>query len=80
MMLASDAPTSDSLKSTGNVEDDSDEHVLSALGCTILSCKYFLLLFVLFFLQVASISKSSGAKCPGEELPRIQEVTKQSSS
>lgn len=80
MMWASDAPSLDSLKSTGNVEDDSDEQVLSALSCTVLSCKAFLLLSVLFLLQVASISKSIGAKSPAEELPCIQEATKQSSS
>ena len=39
-----------------------------------LSYKIFLLLSVLFLLQVASISKSSGTKFPAEELPRIQEA------
>ena len=73
-MCASDTPTSDSLKSAGNAEDDSDERVPSELGCAVLSCKAFLLFFALFLLQVASISKSSGAKSPTEELPHIQEV------
>jgi len=36
--------------------------------------KKFLLLSALFLLQVASISKSNGAKLRTEELPRIQEV------
>jgi len=79
-MRASDAPTSNSLKSARNAEDDLDEWVPSELGYTILSCKAFLLLSALFLLQVASISKSSGAKSPAEELPRIQEATKQSNS
>ena len=70
MICASDAPTSDSFKS-GNAEDDSAS---SELRYVVFSCKAFLLLSVLFLLQVASISKSNGAKFPAEELPRIQEV------
>ena len=73
MICASDAPTSDSLKS-GNVEDDSNDWVSSKLGCAVLSCEAFLLLSVLFLLQVAFISKSNGAKFPAEELPHIQEA------
>ena len=73
-MCALDAPTLDSLKFARNAEDDSDEQVPSKLGCAVLFCKAFLLLSALFLLQVASISKSSGAKFPTEELPRIQEA------
>ena len=78
MICASDAPSSDSLKFAGNAEDGSDERVPSELGCVVFSCKAFLLLFALFLLEVASISKSSGAKSIAEELPHIQETTKQS--
>jgi len=70
MICASDAPTSDSFKS-GNAEDDSAS---SELRYVVFSCKAFLLLSVLFLLQVASISKSNGAKFPAEELPHIQEA------
>ena len=79
-MLFRSRKTLDYLKYVVNTEDDSDEQVLSTLGCIVLSCKVFLLLSVLFLLQVASIFKSSGAKSPAEELPRIQEATKQSSN
>ena len=80
MICASDAPTSNFLKSARNAEDDSDERFPLELGCVVLSYKAFLLLSTLFLLQVPSISKSSGAKSPAKELPRIQEATKQSSS
>jgi len=74
MICASDAPTSDSLKSVGNAKDDSDKRAPSELGCVVLSCKAFLLLSALFLLQVVSISKSNGAKFHAKELPRIQEA------
>ena len=73
MIWASDALTLDSLN-FGNAEDDSDDWTSSELGCVVLSYKIFLLVSVLFLLQVASISKSNGAKFPAEELPHIQEA------
>ena len=63
------------LKFAGNDDEDLDKRVLSPLGLTVLSCKAFLLFSALFLLQVASISKSNGAKSPAEVLPRIQEAS-----
>ena len=79
MISALDAPTSDSFNS-GKIEDDLDDLASSRPSCVVLSCKIFLLLSALFLLQVASISKSNGAKSPTEELPRIQEALNRSSS
>jgi len=62
-MLASGAPVSDSLVS-GKIEDDSDDWGSSRIGGVVLSYSIFLLLFTLFLLQVASISKSNGTKSP----------------
>jgi len=72
-MLASDAPTLVSLKSVGNDEEDSDDRILSLLRLAVLSYSSLLFFTMFFLLQVASISKSNGAKSPGRVLPRIQE-------
>ncbi|KAG5057423.1 hypothetical protein JHK86_012419 [Glycine max] len=48
------------------------------IGGVVLSCTIFLLLSMLFLLQVASISQSNGAKSLAEELPRIQNTNKSS--
>ena len=64
IMFASDAPTSVSLNSIGNDEEDSDDRILSPLRLVVLSCSSLLFFAALFLLQVASISKSNGAKSP----------------
>ena len=74
-MFASDAPTLVSLNSVGNDEEDSDDRILSPLRLTVLSYNFLLFFFALFFLQVASISKSNGDKSPAGVLPRIQEAS-----
>jgi len=74
-MFASDAPTSISLSSVGNDEEDSDDGILSSLRPDVLSYSSLLFFASLFLLQVASISKSNGAKSPTGVLPRIQEAS-----
>ena len=75
MVLSLDAPTSVPLKYAGNDEEDPNNRILSPLGLVVLSCRSFLFFFALFPLQVASISKSNGAKSPAGVLPRIQEAS-----
>ena len=74
-MFVYDAPTSVSLSSVGNDEEDSDERFLSPLRLVVLTCSSLLFFAMLFLLQVASISKSNGAKSPAGVLPRIQEAS-----
>ena len=75
IVLASDAPTLVSLKSAGNDEEDSDDKILSPLRLVVLSCSSLLFFAALFLLQIASISKSNGAKSPARVLSRIQEAS-----
>ena len=74
-MFASDAPMPIYLNLVGNDEEDSDDRILSPLRLAVLSCSSLLFVVVLFLPQVASISKSNGAKSPARVLPRIQETS-----
>jgi len=75
ILFVPDAPTPISLSSVWNDEEDSDEGILSPLRLVVISCSSLLFFVVLFLLQVASISKSNGAKSHAGVLPRIQEAS-----
>ena len=74
IIVASKVDNTGSSKLVGIEEDDSEDRILLSPWSADLSCSSLLSLAVLFLLQVASISKSRGAKSSAEVLPRIQEA------